>query len=156
MQIRDIMTQPVRTVRSTASVQDAAELMALHDVGALPVCEDGLLIGVVTDRDIILRAIAPGLSLTNTGVHRIMTPDPVTAHPSDDVAEAARTFTNLRIRRLPIVEEGRPVGMLSVDDVARHWDNDVAILVMVRRVAPRRRRLVPATSGPLASGEVGR
>lgn len=144
MRIQDIMSQPVVTVKASATVQFAAEMMALHDVGALPVCEDDVLVGIVTDRDIILRCIAPGLSPTVTEVHRIMTAQPVVLTPHATVEEAAGTFRDLRIRRLPVVDERHPVGMISMDDVARLWDNDPAILLMVRRVAPRRKRRTPA------------
>ncbi len=143
MRLRDIMSQPIATVRANATVQHAAEMMALHDVGALPVCEDDALVGILTDRDIILRCIAPGLPTHATEVHRVMTPDPVTLPPDAPVEEAAAIFRDMRIRRLPVVDKGHSVGMVTVDDIARQWDNDLAILLMARRVAPRRKRRAP-------------
>src|SRR5438552_1767614 len=119
MLVREIMSQPVYTVKSTASIQFAAEMMATHNVGALPVVEDGKLIGVITDRDIVLRCMAPGLSPTETSVSEITTLDAIALPPDADVDEAAHMFMNARIRRLPIVEGDRPIGMLTVDDVAR-------------------------------------
>jgi CBS domain-containing protein len=144
MQVHEIMSEPVYTVKSTATVQFAAEMMATHNVGALPVTEDGKLVGIVTDRDIVLRSLAEGLSPSGTPVHRVMSVRPIALTPEDAVEDAARIFTQTRIRRLPIVEEGHPVGMLTVDDVARQWDNDAATLVMARRVAPRRKQHPPA------------
>ncbi len=144
MRVQDIMSQPVVTVRTSATVQFAAEMMALHDVGALPVCEDDVFVGIVTDRDIILRCMATGLSPTATQVHRIMTAEPVALAPNATVDEAAAIFRDLRIRRLPVIDDRHPVGMVSMDDVARLWENDPAILLMVRRVAPRRKRRTPA------------
>jgi CBS domain-containing protein len=115
-------------------------MMALHDVGALPVTEEGILVGILTDRDIVVRCLAPGRSPTATEVSKVMTPNPMQLAPESPVAHAARVFTDTRIRRMPIVEERRPVGMLTVDDVARNWDEDAKVLVMVRRVAPRRKQ----------------
>jgi CBS domain-containing protein len=139
MNVQEIMSHPVATVRTTATVQFAAEMMALHDVGALPVTLDDQLVGIVTDRDIVLRCIAPGLPLDKTEVSKIMTTRP-TALPLDaGIEDAARIFSNLRIRRLPVVEGVHPVGMVTVDDIARQWDDDAGILIMSRRVAPRRR-----------------
>jgi CBS domain-containing protein len=138
MQVQDIMSHPVMTVKATATVQFAVEMMALHEVGALPVTSDGILVGIVTDRDIVLRGIAQGLSTTATEVGKIMTSHPLSVTPGAPIEEAARTFTNMRIRRLPVVENGHPVGMVTADDIARQWDNDAAILLMSRRVAPRR------------------
>ena len=140
MQIRDIMTHPVRTVKAMASVQFAAEMMALHDVGALPVTLDEKLVGILTDRDVVIRCLAAGLDPQNTEVERIMTTHPVALSPDAPIEEAAHTFTNLRIRRLPIVEHDYPVGMLTVDDIARQWDDAASILIMARRIAPRNRR----------------
>jgi CBS domain-containing protein len=143
MQIRDIMSHPVRTVRAAASVQEAAELMALHDVGALAVCHDDALVGIVTDRDILMRCLAPGISPTKTEVNRIMTTEPVVIAPSAELEDATRILTGMRIRRLPVVEEGHPVGMVTMDDVARQSQNDAAVLMMVRRNAPRTRSTAP-------------
>ena len=144
MELREIMSQPIATVRATASVQHAAEMMALHDVGALPVCEDDVLVGILTDRDVILRCIAPGLATHTTEVRKIMTPSPVFLEANAPVEQAATIFRDLRIRRLPVVDDGHPIGMVTVDDIARQWDNDAAILLMARRVAPRRKRKAPA------------
>ena len=144
MQIHEIMSEPAYTVKATATVQFAAEMMATHNVGALPVTEDGKLVGILTDRDVVLRCMAQGFSPTATEVGRIMTADPIALPPDADVHDAARIFTDTRVRRLPIVDEGHPIGMVTVDDVARLWTNDAATLVMVRRVAPRRKRSAAA------------
>jgi CBS domain-containing protein len=139
MRVQDIMSDPVRTVKGTATVQFAGEMMALHEVGALPVTSDDVLVGIVTDRDIVVRCLAAGLSPTATAVEKIMTRHPLSVTPDAPVEDAARTFTNMRIRRLPVVEDGHAIGMVTSDDIARLWDNEAAIVVMARRVAPRRR-----------------
>lgn len=140
MQVRDIMTQSVKTIRASATVEEAAELMALHDVGALPVCEDDRLIGILTDRDIVVRCLAPGFSPRAVAVRQIMSGNPAMVPPSASVEFAARLIANLRVRRLPVLADGRVVGMLSSDDIARRCDDDLAVLTMVRSLAPRRRR----------------
>lgn len=144
MQLQDIMSSPVFTVKATATVEYAAEMMALHDVGALPVTMDDALVGIVTDRDIVLRCLAPGLSPAKTDVARIMSPNPVALPPNASVDAAAQVFKNTRVRRLPVVDQDRPVGMITVDDIARASEDDASVLQMVRRVAPRRYRRVPA------------
>ena len=137
MLVRDIMAQPVRTIAAAATAQEAAELMALHDVGALPVHENERIVGIVTDRDLVLRVMAPGLEAGLIPVSRIMTPDPAAVGPSASVADTARFITSVRVRRLPVVEDGRVVGMVTVDDIAQHCDDESLVLLMERRVAPR-------------------
>jgi CBS domain-containing protein len=134
------MSTPAYTVKAIDTVQHAAEMMALHDVGALPVTEDGVLVGIITDRDIVVRCLAPGRSPTATEVGRIMSSGPIALAPDEPVGHAARIFTEMRIRRMPVTEDRHPVGMLTVDDIARHWDDDEKILMMARRVAPRRKQ----------------
>jgi CBS domain-containing protein len=133
------MSHPVITVKANATIQHAAEMMALHNVGALPVTEDDVLVGIVTDRDVVLRGLVEGLQPTSAEIHRIMTIEPVAVRLEAPVEEAAAIFRDLRIRRLPVVEDRYPVGMITVDDIARQWDNDQAIVLLARRVAPRRK-----------------
>lgn len=143
MEVRDIMTQPAKTVRASATVAEAAELMALHDVGALPARDEDKIVGIVTDRDIVLRCIAAGLDPGATLVRTIMTRSPVTVTPSTPVDDALWLFSHLRIRRLPVVEDHQVVGMLSADDVARYFDDEASIVLMARCLAPRRRTRAP-------------
>lgn len=142
MQLQEIMSHPVRTVRAHVTVQYAAEMMALHDVGALAVCEDDVIVGIVTDRDIVLRGLAAGHDPDTTDVHKIMTAHPITLPPTASVDEAAQIFRETRIRRLPVVDNDHPIGMVTADDVARLWDNEAQVLLMARRVAPRNKASV--------------
>ena len=139
MEVKDIMSQPAFTMRAYGTVTEAAELMEEHNVGCLPICEDGKIIGIVTDRDIVLRCLAPGMNPHQTEVHTIMSLGPVTISPDAPLEEAARIFGGLRVRRLPVVVDDRPVGMLALDDMARFWNEDDRVLLLVRRAAPRRR-----------------
>jgi CBS domain-containing protein len=139
MLVRDIMSSPPKVLKLSQTAEDAAEMMALHDVGALPVCEGDELVGVVTDRDVVLRCVAQGFTPAKTPVTKIMTRPPATIDAGEPAEEAAWLLTSLRIRRLPVTENGRLVGMVTADDIARRLEDDDVILRMARRVAPRRR-----------------
>jgi CBS domain-containing protein len=139
MQIRDIMSHPARTIRASQTVKAASELMALHDVGALPVCQKDRVIGIVTDRDIVVRCLAAGLDPEVTVVSKIMSKDPVVAPPDAPADDATRMLADLRIRRLPIVEDGKAVGIVTADDIARYSTHDTLVRLMVSRLAPRRK-----------------
>jgi CBS domain-containing protein len=135
VQIRDIMSQPVQTIDVFASAHEAAAVMALHSVGALLVMDDERLVGIVTDRDLIERCVAKGTPPELVPVRAIMTPDPITASPRDTLETTALVLGDHAIRRLPVVERGRVVGIVSVDDIARFCADDVVIGEMMRRIA---------------------
>jgi CBS domain-containing protein len=99
MQTQEIVSQPVHTVKAAASVQFAAEMMAMYDVGALPVTEDGRLVGIVTDRDIVLRCLAVGLSPTATEVEDIMTADPAALAPRADAEVGTQSLVGWPVHR---------------------------------------------------------
>ena len=120
MQIKDLMNPSVVTIEPTSSAALAARLISRHNVGVLPVCgADGRLRGVVTDRDIVLRCIAAEEDPAQTMVRDIMTRSCATVSPGDDCREATRIMSARQVRRLPVVEEGRLVGMISLSDLAR-------------------------------------
>ena len=120
MQIKDLMNPSVVTIEPTSSAALAARLISRHNIGVLPVCgADGRLRGVVTDRDIVLRCIAAEEDPAQTMVRDIMTRSCATVSPGDDCREATRIMSARQVRRLPVVEEGRLVGMISLSDLAR-------------------------------------
>ena len=120
MQIKDLMNPSVVTIEPTSSASSAARLISRHNVGVLPVCgADRRLRGVVTDRDIVLRCIAAEEDPAQTMVRDIMTRSCATVSPGDDCREATRIMSARQVRRLPVVEEGRLVGMISLSDLAR-------------------------------------
>jgi CBS domain-containing protein len=121
MKVREIMRCPVRIVSPDASVQEAAEVMREADVGALPVLEGDLLVGMLTDRDIVRRSTAKGQDPNEVRVRTVMTNDMVHLYQDQDVLEAARLMDIRQIRRLLILDDNkRLVGILSVDDFAHH------------------------------------
>ena len=120
MQIKDLMNPSVVSIEPGSSCALAARLISRHNVGALPVCtDDRRLRGVVTDRDIVLRCIATEDDPAQTPVRDIMTRGCATVAPGDDCREATRLMSAHQVRRLPVVENGRLVGMISLADVAR-------------------------------------
>lgn len=126
MQVKDLMTPNVVSIGPTDSAALAARLISRHDVGALPVCSgDRRLRGMVTDRDIVLRCIAAEDDPAQTPVRDIMSRGCVTVSPSDDCREAARRMAEKQVRRLPVVEDGKLVGMLSLADMARSHRYDM-------------------------------
>lgn len=116
--VRDAMTPNVRSAAPTDSLADAAQMMKEEDVGSLPVVEDGRLIGILTDRDIVLRAVAERVDPQSVKAGDVASRDLVTVEPEQDLDEALALMARHRVRRLPVVEDGRLVGMLAQADVA--------------------------------------
>ena len=120
MLIRDLMNPSVVSIEPSSSAALAARLLSRHNVGLLPVCgSDGRLRGVVTDRDIVLRCVAAEEDPAQTMVRDIMTRNCATVAPGADCREATRLMAVQQVRRLPVVEEGKLVGMISLADLAR-------------------------------------
>lgn len=119
MKIREIMTNPAIRINQEEPVSVAARLLARYNVGSLPVCTgEGKLCGVVTDRDLVTRCMASGILPEKTTVGEIMTRGVVTVRPDVDTVTAARLMAERQIRRLPVVENGRLCGMVSLGDLA--------------------------------------
>ena len=120
MQVQDLMNPSVVTIEPGSSAALAARLISRHNVGSLPVCgDDRRLRGVVTDRDIVLRCVAAEEDPAQTPVRDIMTRGCTTVSPGDDCREATRLMSLHQVRRLPVVEDGKLVGVISLADVAR-------------------------------------
>ncbi|MGE0447069.1 MAG: CBS domain-containing protein [Vicinamibacterales bacterium] len=117
MNIREVMTPNPRTVTPTDSIQNAARIMRDEDTGAIPVVDNGRPVGMVTDRDIVVRAVAEDGQL-NRPVSDIVTTGIVAASPEMSTREAAELMSEHQIRRLPVVENDRLVGIVSLGDIA--------------------------------------
>jgi CBS domain-containing protein len=116
--VRDAMTQTVHAAAHTASLANVAQAMRDEGLGSLPVVEDGRLVGIVTDRDIVVRAVAERIDPQSLTVGEIASRDPVTVEPEQDLAKALQLMAQHRVRRLPVVEGGQLVGMLAQADIA--------------------------------------
>lgn len=123
MKVADCMGRSPVTIGMDASVSSAARLMARRNVGFLPVCgSGGALVGVVTDRDLILRCVAAGENPAVTPVARVMTSRVLTADPKEELYVASRRMAQAQVRRLPVVEHGRVLGMVALSDLSRQED----------------------------------
>jgi CBS domain-containing protein len=119
MQLKSIMTQQVEVISPEATLQEAAEKTQQFDIGPLPVCDGEQLVGMLTDRDIIVWAVAKGRDLKITPVREAMTPNIAYSFEDQDVQEAARIMEECQIRRLPILDRAkRLVGIVSLGDLA--------------------------------------
>ena len=142
MLVSDIMTPNPITIAPEETALHAARLLSRHNVGSLPVCAvDGTLRGMVTDRDIVLRCVANGDSAGKTPVSDIMSRSIVTAGPEDDIQRAASLMSRAQVRRLPVVKNGRLVGMLALGDLARRTACDIEASRALTDISANMRRL---------------
>jgi len=119
MKVSDLMTSDPATVGPDDPVAKAATLMREEDCGAIPVVRGGKLVGIVTDRDIAIRAVAGGRDPKTLKVSEIMSADPITVSPDTDGDEASRVMAEHQVRRLPVVQDGHLLGILVTAQLAR-------------------------------------
>lgn len=118
MKVADLMTTDVACVQRTDTVQQTAKIMQTRNVGSVPVCEDNKVVGMITDRDITLSAVAAGQGIHAT-VESCMTPEAVSCSPDTDAHEAADLMAKHQIRRLPVCDSsGNLVGICAISDLA--------------------------------------
>lgn len=118
MKVKDIMTTEVETCGPETTIEEVASMMGDQDVGSIPVVEKGNLKGMITDRDLVIRGIASQFPL-DAPMNRVMSSDvPTTGTPDMEVDEAADLMANNQVRRLPILEDNRVVGIVALADVA--------------------------------------
>ena len=120
--LRDVMTKKPVTVATTDSCAEAARKMAEADIGDILVQDDGHVAGILTDRDIVVRAVARGRNPESTLVGDVCTRDIATLTPADDVEQALRLMKDKAVRRIPVVEDGRAVGIVTLGDLAQDRD----------------------------------
>ncbi|WP_069812385.1 CBS domain-containing protein [Streptomyces sp. TP-A0874] len=144
--VREVMTPAVTAVRPDASVVEAAEMMREQDLGdVLVMQDDGQLLGVLTDRDITLRAIAEGVDPLAVTAEAVCTPDPITISDDDSVSTAISLMRAYAIRRLPVTRDGRTTGVVTIGDLAEEQDPRSA-LADISRAAPDSWPEPPATA----------
>lgn len=119
MKISDVMTTDVMTCRPDDSLADSASMMKEMNVGIIPIVDDrNNLVGVLTDRDITVRAVAKGLDPNQAKVADFMTPSPLTVEPETNIGDAAELMADNQVRRLPVVKDNKLVGIVSLGDLA--------------------------------------
>lgn len=135
--VADVMTAEVVTAPSAATVRDVAQRMREHDIGDVLVVEGDQPVGLLTDRDLVVRALAEDGDLENTRAGEICSPDLVSVRPSTLVDEAIQVMRDAAVRRLPVIESGRLVGVLSLGDLASETDGGSA-LGQISQAGPNR------------------
>lgn len=125
--IQDVMTRGVEVLHPDATLKEAAEKMRRFNIGPLPVCDGDKLVGLVTDRDIVVRGIAMGHDPTTSRISSVMSEDLESIHPRASLDEAAHLMKDKQLRRLLVVDDdGKLVGLVSLGDLAREADDTTA------------------------------
>ena len=141
MKVSEIMSERVISIDQNEPVSAAAKLLKRCNVGALPVCdEQNRLRGIVTDRDIVLRCVAADADPETVKVREIMSRGVVTVGPSEEVAQAAKTMSTDQVRRLPVLDEGRLVGIVTLCDLARDCNCDMEAGAALTEISSNLRR----------------
>lgn len=125
--ISDIMARNLSTVDTGSAITEAARLMRDNDTGAVIVTDGGEMRGLLTDRDIAVRAVAEGRSPDETTAGDICSTDLVSLEPSSTIGDAVNAMRQANVRRLPVVEGGKPVGVVSLGDLAMARDEESAL-----------------------------
>jgi len=126
--VQDVMNNNLKSLPKSASIWEAANMMRENDIGDVVVIgEDSKILGIVTDRDIVVRAIAQGKDPSTTKLEEITSKDLVTVSSTDDADQAVRLMREKAIRRLPVVDGDRPVGFVSIGDLALAKDRESAL-----------------------------
>lgn len=125
-QVHEVMTREPVALPLDAPLTEAARLMRDKEIGGVLVIQDGRLCGLLTDRDIVVRAVAEGRDLTGTRLADICSAGIVTVSPDDGTDTALRLMLDSAVRRLPVVEDGRPVGIVSIGDLTSGRDESAA------------------------------
>jgi len=136
MKVRDIAIKETYCASPTASLSEIASMMKRHGIGAMPVCDGDKLVGMITDRDIVVSCVAAGMDATSCKTREFMTSNLIAVTPETDLEEAAKMMAREQVRRLPVVEEGCLVGMLSLGDIATALPgNDSLVAETLRRIS---------------------
>lgn len=141
MKVSDIMSEHITCIRQDEPVAAAARLLMRRNLGSLPVCAaDGQLRGMITDRDIVLRCVAAGDDPRRTRISEIMSRGVAFVSPDDSVEQAAAVMSSQQVRRLPVVENGKPVGMITLCDMVRSGRCEAEVSAALSEISAGLRR----------------
>ena len=140
MTARDIMTAPVRSVTAQSSVREAAKIMKEENVGIIPVVdEDRKLVGVVTDRDLVVRLLAGDRSTDNIKLQELMSDDVEAVTPEEEIREVLELMGRRQVRRIPVVDQDDSlIGIISLGDIANRADYDEELQDALEQISARR------------------
>jgi len=144
LKVDDVMIEDVITVDSDATVMEAVELMNKHEIGCLIVTRKGKAVGIVTERDFLRRVLAESRDPKKTRVRQIMSKPLIFGEPDMDIEDAARLMFRKKIKKLPVVENGRLLGLVTLTDLARFQPQIMKLLKQIanKELAPRRMKKV--------------
>ena len=139
LKVEDVMVKEVITIDENSTIKEAAEVMNKFEIGCLISVRKGKAMGIITERDLLRRVIADGKDAADTKVRDVMTSPLVVAEPEMDLAEAVRLMFQMKIKKLPVVDDKRLVGLVSLTDIARFQPQMIAILkqLAARQNAPK-------------------
>jgi CBS domain-containing protein len=137
MKVKEIMTSPFEKINYDSSICEASELMRSSDVGILPVEKNGKIVGIVTDRDLIVRAIAQHLDPEDTPVSKVMTSDVTFCYDDEEIEDAEKKLEEKQIHRLLVINsDEKPVGILSLSDLATKAESSLACRALEKICGP--------------------
>jgi CBS domain-containing protein len=139
LRVEDVMVREVMTIDENATVKEAAEVMNKFEIGCLIAVKKGKAMGILTERDLLKRVVAESKDATKTKVRDVMSSPLVVVEPSMDLEEAVRLMFQMKIKKLPVVDEKRLVGLVTLTDIARFQPQMIRILrqLAMRQAAPK-------------------
>jgi CBS domain-containing protein len=139
LKVEDTMVKEVMTIDDNATVKEAAEIMNKFEIGCLIAVRKGKAMGIITERDLLKRVVAEAKDATKTKVKEIMSSPLVVVEPSMDLEEAVRLMFQMKIKKLPVVDGKRLVGLVTLTDIARFQPQMIKILkqLAIRQAAPK-------------------
>ncbi len=143
MKVRDIGVKETYCASPSTSLSEVASMMKKDDIGIVPVCEGKKVLGVITDRDIVIRCVAADVNPKDCNAREFMTAPAKTVSFNTSIEEAAAIMGREQIRRLPVVEEGNLVGMISLGDIATDLNtNDALVAQTLRKISTTSHALI--------------
>jgi len=139
LRVEDVMVREVMTIDENATVKEAAEVMNKFEIGCLIAVRKGKAMGILTERDLLKRVVAESKDATKTKVRDVMSSPLVVVEPNMDLEEAVRLMFQMKIKKLPVVDEKRLVGLVTLTDIARFQPQMIRILrqLAMRQAAPK-------------------
>ncbi|MCW3981763.1 MAG: CBS domain-containing protein [Candidatus Bathyarchaeota archaeon] len=143
LKVQDIMVKEVITVDEKSTVKQAADVMNRFEIGCLIVTKEGKAVGILTERDLLKRVVSEAKRPTSTRVLRVMSKPIIVVEPDMDLEEAAKLMFKLKIKKLPVVESGKLMGLITLSDLARFQPQMIRILrKLSAQMAPKRMKKV--------------
>lgn len=136
MQLKEILSKEVYYAGPSSTLSEVAGLMLRHHIGTVPICDgNGQLVGIITDRDLAIECCTSDVDVRHAQVREFMTQNPVTARPDMELTQACELMAREQIRRLPVVQDGRLIGVVSLGDLAVCMPQEQAVLDALTRIS---------------------